>query len=118
MLTSNGNGIYYEDSIGMTADWRKAGPVWETPLRALVPETLDGVFTAGRCIGCCGDAWEVYRVIPTAAMTGEAAGIAAALTVEKRCQSRALPASAVQDELRKLNIPLHLPDVNLAHLYR
>ena len=116
MLDSNGCGKYHEDSIGLTGDWRVAGPVWETPLRSLVPEELDGVFAAGRCIGAINDAWEVYRVIPSAAMTGEAAGIAAALTVEKNYPSRSLPASLVQNELSKLNVPLHLPDVELEYL--
>ena len=113
MLDSNGHGVHHEDSIGLTGDWRAAGPVWETPLRSLVPETLDGVFAAGRCMGAINDAWEVYRVIPAAAMTGEAAGLAAALTVENKCDSRDLDYKLVQDALRKQDIPLHLGDVNL-----
>ena len=118
MLDTGDEFKYFEDSIGMTADWRKPGPVWETPFNTLVPESLDGVFAAGRCMGTVNDAWEVYRVIPTAAMTGEAAGIAASLTVEKKCESRDLDYHAVQDVLRKQNIPLHLEDVNLAKLYK
>ena len=114
-LNSDDHGKYFEDSVGLTGDWRKAGPVWETPLRALVPETLDGVFTAGRCMGAIDDAWEVYRVIPTAAMTGEAAGIAAALSVETKCDSRKLDHKLVQDALRKQDVPLHLSDVDLPY---
>ena len=113
MLDTDGYGVHHEDSVGLTGDWRASGPVWETPLRSLVPETLDGVFAAGRCMGAINDAWEVYRVIPTAAMTGEAAGLAAALTVEKQCDSRALDYKLVQDALRKKAVPLHLSDVNL-----
>ncbi|MBR7143508.1 MAG: FAD-dependent oxidoreductase [Lentisphaeria bacterium] len=113
MLDTKGYGVHHEDSIGLTGDWRAPGPVWETPLRSLVPETLDGVFAAGRCMGAINDAWEVYRVIPTAAMTGEAAGLAAALTVENKCDSRDLDYKLVQDALRKKDVPLHLSDVNL-----
>lgn len=113
MLDSFDSYKSFEDSIGMTGDWRQSGPVWETPLSALIPETLDGIFTAGRCMGAVNDAWEVYRVIPTAAMTGEAAGIAAAISVESGIPSRELPAVLVQNELRKLSIPLHFEDVNL-----
>jgi len=40
---------------------------------------VENILAAGRCIGTLEDAWEVYRVIPVAAMTGEAAGIAASL---------------------------------------
>ena len=113
MLDDKDVNCSFEDSIGMTGDWRLAGPVWETPFRALVPESLDGVYTAGRCMGAINDAWEVYRVIPTAAMTGEAAGVAAALAVEKNCATRDLKYQDVQQELRKQNIPLHFEDVNL-----
>lgn len=118
MLDSNDYFRRFEDSIGLTGDWRQPGPVWETPFRALIPETLDGVLTAGRCMGAINDAWEVYRVIPTAAMTGEAAGIAAALCSEKACEPRDLAYSEVEKALRKLNIPLHLDEVKLEKLYR
>ena len=80
--------------------------------------SMDGVFAAGRCMGIIGEAWEVYRVIPSAAMTGEAAGIAAALTVEQNCSSRQLAWQSVQAELRKMNIPLHLDEVGLGEKYR
>lgn len=113
MLDSNGYGVHHADSIGLTGDWRLSGPVWETPLRALIPESIDGVFTAGRCMGAINDAREVYRVISTAAMTGEAAGTAAALTVEKPCKNRDLDYKPVQDVLRKNGVPLHLSDVGL-----
>ena len=37
------------------------------------------LFAAGRCISAAGDAWDVTRVIPTCAATGQAAGTMAAL---------------------------------------
>ena len=107
----------FEDSIGLSGDWRGSTDVWETPFGALVPEGIDGIFAAGRCMGAVGQAWEVYRVIPTAAMTGEAAGIAAALTVEQNIPSRQLPYQTVQTELRKLQIPLHIDEVGLEQYY-
>jgi hypothetical protein len=118
MLDTNDYFRRFEDSIGLTGDWRQPGPVWETPFSALVPEKLTGVFTAGRCMGAINDAWEVYRVIPTAAMTGEAAGVAAALCVEQDRETHDLAYCDVQNALRKLNIPLHLDDVKLERLYR
>ena len=72
----------FEDSIGLAADWRKSGPVWEIPFRTLCPRGTDNLFAAGRCISSIGDAWEITRVIPCAALTGEAAGYAAALRAE------------------------------------
>jgi hypothetical protein len=104
-------GRFRESSIGLAGDWRRPGPVWETPFGALVPEKTGGVFTAGRCIGATGLAWEIFRVIPACAMTGEAAGIAAALCVSSGVDTRELKASAVQNELRKNKIPLHLDEI-------
>ncbi len=108
----------FEDSVGMTGDWRKSGPVWETPLRCLIPEKVEGVLMAGRCIGAIEDAWEVYRVIPTAAMTGEAAGISAALCVEQRRTPHQLPPPIVQNALRQQGIKLHLDEAGLKEKYR
>jgi hypothetical protein len=111
-LTDNQHGKYFADSIGLYADWRKPGFVWETPFRTLVPEKISGVFAAGRCMSTDGER-EVYRVIPSAAMTGEAAGVAAALTVENKCETYEIKASQVQDELRKNNFKFHLAEVGL-----
>lgn len=100
-----------ESSVAIAADWRKPGPVWETPFGALVPEKIRGVFTAGRCIDATGDGWEIFRVIPACAATGEAAGIAASLTLEKNCNTHDLAYQDVQQQLRQLNIPLHIDEV-------
>ena len=72
----------FEDSIGLVPDWRKPAAPWDTPYRALVPRDLNNLLAAGRCMGTAGEAWEVYRVIPVAAYTGEVAGIAASIAVE------------------------------------
>ncbi|MFA6723679.1 MAG: FAD-dependent oxidoreductase [Lentisphaeria bacterium] len=97
----------FTDSVGLTGDWRKPGPVWETPLRSLIPVQHEALFMAGRCIGAINQAWEVYRVIPTAAMTGQAAGMAAALCNEQNCGTRQLEPALLQAELRKNKIKLH-----------
>ena len=83
-LTDEDNGRRFEDSVGLTGDWRKAKDVWDTPYRSLIPKDVKNLLAAGRCIGAENEnAWEVFRVIPTAAMTGESAGIAAALSAMK-----------------------------------
>lgn len=72
----------YADSLGLVPDWRKPSEPWDLPYRALIPADLNGVLAAGRCIGTDGEAWEIYRVIPVAAMSGEAAGLAASIAVK------------------------------------
>ena len=69
---------WFDDTLGMTGDWRKAGPIFCIPLRAIAATKTTNLITAGRCISSIGDTWDVTRVIPTCAVTGEAAGVAAA----------------------------------------
>ncbi len=71
---------YFEDSIGMISDWRKSGPVYEIPFSCLIGREVSNLITAGRCISVTDAMWDISRVIPACAVTGEAAGTAAALT--------------------------------------
>jgi hypothetical protein len=104
----------FEDSIGLAADWRKSGYVWEVPYRCLVPKGIKGLLAAGRCMASAGDAWDVMRVIPVAALTGEAAGLAAALSVEHAVSPDELDYRLLQSELQKdRQFPLHFADAGL-----
>ena len=91
----------FPDSVGIAPDWRTPTPVWETPYRTLLPRNVKGLIAAGRNIGTTGEAWEVYRVIPTAAMTGEAAGTAAALAVSEGVELRDVNIGLLQERLRR-----------------
>ncbi|NLX70082.1 MAG: FAD-dependent oxidoreductase [Clostridiales bacterium] len=70
---------YFNDTIGMTGDWRKRGPIYYIPFRSLIGAKIKNLITAGRCVSAHGDTWDVMRVIPPCAVTGQAAGTAAAL---------------------------------------
>ncbi len=107
-LTDAQDGRHLEDSIGLVADWRRPGPVWEIPYGTLVPCEVDGLLAAGRCISSEGDAWEVTRVIPPAALTGQAAGLAATLAIRSGAQPRQVPAEEIQRELRRKGIAYSL----------
>lgn len=114
VLKDNEHATHFEDSIGLLADWRRPGFVWEIPYRTLYPANkLGGLLAAGRCTSAGGDAWEVTRVIPSAAMTGQVAGLAAALSIDKRKEPGELAVPLIQQKLRKLGFAIHLPDVGL-----
>ena len=71
------NGI--PDSIGTVGDFRQAGPEYEVPFSCLYHPDFDNLLAAGRIVDVSdADAWEIARVIPVCALTGEAAGKAAA----------------------------------------
>jgi hypothetical protein len=98
-------------SIGLTCDWRKPGPIWEIPYGALLPAGVTGILAAGRCIDSSGDAWQVTRVIPPAALTGQAAGVAAGLAVRQGTTPEKIEAAEVQKAMRKRGIPIHIEEL-------
>lgn len=67
------------DSVGMTGDWTKRGPAYEIPFGALHCEEIRNLLAAGRDISTTDAMWNVTRVIPPCAVSGQAAGTAAAL---------------------------------------
>jgi hypothetical protein len=74
---------YFKDTIGMTGDWRKRGPIYYIPFRSLIGTKVKNLVAAGRCISAHGDVWDIMRVIPPCAVTGQAAGTAAALLCQE-----------------------------------
>ena len=103
--------LHRETSIGLTGDWRSPGPIWEIPYGALLPQGTSGMLVAGRCIASSGDAWQVTRVIPPAALTGQAAGVAAGLAVHKKTTPDQISAAEVQAAMQKKGIPCHISDL-------
>lgn len=112
-LSDGQHGRHAADSVGLVADWRKAGHVWEVPYGTLLPRGVAGLLVVGRCVSSEGDAWQVMRVIPPAALTGQVAGLAASLAVRRGTTPDRLDAADVQAELRSMRFPLHLADVGL-----
>ncbi len=111
VMTDGGDGKHVDDSIGMAPDWRRAGPVWEVPYRALVAKKVRGLLAAGRCISSHGDAWDVTRVIPVAALTGQAAGAAATLAVKRGTTPDRLDPKDVQKRMKQRGVKLHLDEL-------
>ena len=70
---------HFADSVGKFGDWRKRGPAYELPFSVLTGKKVDNLLCAGRCISVTDEMWDVTRVIPVCAVSGEAAGTAAAM---------------------------------------
>ena len=98
-------------SVALVPDWRRPGPVWEVPYGALIARGIQGLLAAGRCFSAEGEAWEVARVIPPAALTGQVAGVAATLAVRQGTTPDAIEAADVQRALRERGIPFHASDI-------
>lgn len=103
-LKETENEISFPDSIGMTGDWRKSGMRYEIPYRALYNRNLRNVICAGRCISVDDGMWDISRVIPPCAVTGEAAGTAAALAEDFHTLSYDKLAERLEAQGQKLKI--------------
>lgn len=98
---------YIADSVGMVSDWRKAGPVYEVPFRSLYSTVVKNLICAGRCTAATEDMWDLMRVIPCCAVTGQAAGTAAALTDD----FSNLDVTRLQSALQQSGVILHECDL-------
>jgi hypothetical protein len=78
-----------------------AGEWYDIPLRCLLPQRVDRLVVAGRCISGTHEAHSTYRVMPIAMATGQAAGTCAALAARAGKAVRDVPARDVQHELRR-----------------
>ncbi len=94
---------YFEDSIGMVSNWKKRGPVYEVPFRTLYSREIKNLLVAGRCTSVNETLWDVMRVIPCCAVTGEAAGTAASLSDD----FTALDVKELQRVLKQNGVVLH-----------
>lgn len=98
---------FFEDSIGMVSNWKKRGPVYEVPFRTLYSRRVKNLIVAGRCTSVNETLWDVMRVIPCCAVTGEAAGVAAAM-----CDDfSAIDIKALQARLKNNGVVLHETDL-------
>lgn len=93
----------FYDSVGLFSDWRKAGPVYELPFSALYGNKIKNLAAAGRCISVTDAMWDITRVIPVCAVSGEAAGTAAALG---NCFGE-IDINALQSVLKNNGVVLH-----------
>lgn len=83
---------------------------YSVPYRCLLPKGVEGLLVAGRCISVDEVAFGATRNVPTCVLTGEAAGIAAALAARDDVTPRQLDVGRVQAALRGRAIPLGVGD--------
>lgn len=98
---------FFDDSIGLVSNWKQRGPVYEVPFRTLYNKQVKNLIVAGRCTSVNEILWDVMRVIPCCAVTGQAAGTAAAITDD----FSTLDIPKLQSLLIKNGVVLHEKDI-------
>ena len=83
---------------------------YDIPYRSLVPLEVDGLLLSGRNISGTHRAHASYRVMGVALATGQAAGIAAALSAREGCVPRELDYRKIQKVLADYGTELFAED--------
>lgn len=94
----------HPDAVGRGNDFRKMHLSYDLPYGTLVPEKLNGLLTCGRCLSCSHEALEPIREIHVCWVSGEAAGTAAAMTVEAGIEPREVEVPKLQEKLKAANV--------------
>ena len=77
------------------------GESYGIPYRALLPQNVDNLLVAGRCISADRFMLSSVRVMPACYITGQAAGMAAALCAEEDCDPKRLNVRLLQGALKQ-----------------
>jgi FAD dependent oxidoreductase len=92
-------GHVFDDEIGVSPSLSPKTPNISVPYGALVPGSLDGILGAGRHVACDASSHTFMREIPQCWLTGQAAGIAAALAAARGTAPRDVAVRSIQREL-------------------
>ena len=95
-------GLDFTDCIGWCGH---DGPhaAFRIPYRQIVPKKIENLLCAGRCLGR-GDTIDTFRLICPCFVTGQAAGVAAALSARKGVTPRDLAFAELAKELGRQNV--------------
>ena len=103
----------FEDSIGIFAEFIDGnGVLWipttgryfQIPYRALLPQNIDNLLVAGRSISGDIMAHASFRNMSCCVVTGQGAGVAAAVSVKEGVPVSQVDIKQVQDVLKKQNV--------------
>jgi hypothetical protein len=109
-IAADASAVDIHDPKGADVDFQGRIP-YEIPYRCLLPRQVEQLLVAGRCISADHEAHARSRNMPACMATGQAAGIAASVAIDRGVAVRHVPIAEVQDILRKLKMPLHGDEV-------
>lgn len=99
-----------DDSICAINDFEHRCHLFEVPFGTICRHDAPNLLTAGRSASAEGFGWDVLRVIPPAILTGQAAGEAASLALDKGCDVADVPIRELQRRLEDDKVMVHFPD--------
>ncbi len=109
-LTGEDRYRHVETSIGAICDFETRDWLYEVPFGTLVRTGFDNLITCGRSASASGWGWDVLRVIPPAILTGQAAGIAAAMSLDNEVPIAQVDVAILQQALADTGVIVHFDD--------
>jgi hypothetical protein len=107
------SGARFEDAIAWRSGWLDVGftkisqmKVHQVPFRSLVPDQIDGLLAAGRCISASHEGAAAGKSMGNCFATGHAAGVAAALSSKVKKTPRELDVKKIQEILTNDGVDL------------
>jgi 2-polyprenyl-6-methoxyphenol hydroxylase-like FAD-dependent oxidoreductase len=100
LLVKDEKNTAFDDTIACTGNWTRYGEVYHIPYRALLPQRTKNLIVAGRCISADHVVHQSTKEIPPCMATGQAAGVAAALSLEMSSHAVGVDVAALQKRLR------------------
>ena len=86
----------------------KKGESYGVPYRMMVPKGINNLLTAGRCVSTDRAMQSSIRVMPGCYITGQAAGVSAALCAKEGCSPKDVNVQAIQSTL--VDMGMYLPN--------
>ena len=106
-------GSRFDDVIAWRSGWLDIGyvkisqmKIHQVPYRAIVPEQIDGLLAAGRCISTDHAGLSAGKSMGNCFATGHAAGVAAALSYKLKKIPRELDVKKIQEVLKNDGVDL------------
>ncbi len=99
--------IHSPDGSGTSHYYFKDGDYYEIPYRSLVPQKIDNLLVAGRCISADHEAQASVRIMPIVCCLGEAAGVAASVAHKNGTTTKDADISEIQKILVENGAVIH-----------
>ncbi|MBU0477420.1 FAD-dependent oxidoreductase [bacterium] len=93
--------IHNPQGQGIEYHFLKKGTYYTIPYRSLIPQKVENLIVAGRCISGTYEAMGSYRVMPVCMAMGQAAGTAASLCIKNHLIPLKLDVNLLRDNLMK-----------------
>ena len=93
--------IHNPEGSGTSHYYFPQGKYYTIPYRSLVPQGVDNLLVAGRCISATHEAQASIRIMPIVCCLGEAAGTAAGVAAQDGSKFKLVDVKKVQQRLRE-----------------